>query len=613
MNSEQSVTRAALAGGFVVSLWVCAVSAAPPLPIARVAPAHSFLIAEIADVSALKGGVERSALGDMWRDPGVKAFLEHVSKEPLRALTDHLATIDSDLDDLVWPTGRLGLALYLPESGVPAAPDAPMPDPHVLIVGEFGDQAQKARDLMGRFLEKALDEKRVEVTDDKYQGVDVSIIKPVDAEKPEEDDGGDEDMFEPEPGMAEQLAEGLRNPPDIYQAWIESTLVVASDMGGLEAAIDASLGRAVESVESSDAFRRARSMLGHEPAAYAVVLTGPLADDFKRSVAESAPVPFDPTPVFDMFGLSAVEGLGMSLRAVDTPDALSDFGLAVLAREKKGLLALLATPLGAFDPPAFVGPDVSGVMSMTFRFDGLLDTLRAGVDALPEEQRQEAAGSIEQVAGMVGPALAQLGPRLHVFSSYERPLTPDSQRNVFAIEVRDELPVSNTLLMLSNFVQMEPRDFEGHTIYSGDTVPIAAGLGFGHVFFGPEAAVENALRAAGNPDGPRLGREDQFRRATAAVPPTTVLASFSDLKQDLQWFYYTLENFDQIQAAMLEGIEIPQEQKEEILASLREDRPDWVDHLPPLEVLTRVLGPMVYEIHDAPDGFEGSLRLLKAP
>ena len=606
------VSRAALA---VAVASFTGVAAGGP-PIARVAPARSFLIAEIADVSALKASVERSSLGDAWRDKSVRAFLEHISKEPLQALGDHLKTIDADLEDLVWPTGRLGLALYMPEGDGEAQPDAPVADPHMLVVGEFGDQAGKARDLMARFLDKALDEKRVEVTEDKYQGVDISVIKPVSAEKPDgegNEEGGEEDLFEPEPGMAEQIAEGLRNPPDVYQAWIDTTLVVASDMEGLEAAIDASGGRAVEAVESSEAFRRSLAQLGGEPAAYAVFLTEPLAEDFKRSLAQSAPVPFDPTPVFDMFGISAVEAVGVSVRGVDTPDALAEFGIGVLAREKKGLLALFATPLGGFEPPAFVGPDASSIMSMTFKFDGLLDTLRTGVDALPAEQREQAAAQIEQVAGMVGPALAQLGPRLHVFSSYQRPLTPESQRNVFAIEVRDELPVSNTLLMLSQFVQMEPRDFEGHTIYSGDAAPIAAGLGFGHVFFGSVQAVENAMRAAGNPEGPRLGREEAFRRAATAVPHNAVLASFADLKQDLQWMYYTLQNFDQIQAAALEGLELPQEQKDEILASLREERPDWVDHLPPLEVVTRALGPMVYEIHATADGFEGTSRLQRAP
>lgn len=605
--------------GAACALFLAAFSAEAggPLPIARIAPARSFFVAEVGDVSAVKAAVERSPMGEMWRDRSVQGFVEHLVEAPLKALTDHLATIDAKTEDLVWPTGRLGIAAYMPAVEPGAAPDQDAPaEPHVLIVGEFGEQAGRFRDLMSRFLDKALDEKRVEITDDEYQGTAIHVIKPVrrddDAPGPQEG-GGDAEAFEPQPGMTDRIAEGLRNPPDVFQAWIDSTLVVASDLASVEAAIDAAAGRPTEAVESSEVFKRSLAQHGGDPLAYAIVLTGPLAQDFTRSVAEGMSVPVDPTPILEMFGLRAVEAVSLSLRALDAPDALAEVGVAVLAHEKTGLMALLAGPLGGFAPPAFVGPDTASVLSMTFKFDGLFDTLRAGVQAMPPDDREGAAASIEQAAAMVGPALAQLGPRVHVFSSYARPLGPESQRSVYAIEVKEDAPVRAGLDLLSKFGGLQPRDFEGQTIYSGDRLPIAAGLGFGHVFFGAPAAVENAMRAAGNPEAPRLAGEEAFRRDTAGVPGDAMLASFADLKQELQWVYYTMQNFDQIQAAALEGIDLPPEQKDEILKSLREDRPDWVDHLPSLDVLTRALGSAVYEIHPTTDGFEGRLRLLRAP
>lgn len=90
-----------------------------------------------------------------------------------------------------------------------------------------------------------------------------------------------------------------------------------------------------------------------------------------------------------------------------------------------------------------------------------------------------------------------------------------------------------------------------------------------------------------------------------------MLASWMDMAQRLEWIRWQYENEMEIFEATLDDPGIPPDIRRQILDQRREaleDRPD----LPPLEVLTRVLGDVVTEMRSTPDGFRGKALLLEA-
>lgn len=564
----------------------------PPVPMSRIAPPQAFLVAEIADFSALRLAAEGSALGDLWRDPKVQDFVEHATRDMLEDIADDLARINAKPEDLKPPTGRVGFALFMPDDAAEAEPE-PFGTPHFLIVSDFGENADAWRDLISRELDRLRTAGEIETVDDDHDGVPLTVVKYVQQEDGEE--GG--------PAIGDEL----------FVAWAGDTLCFTTARSAAESGLDALSGREVDAVQGNESFARSLRQHPADPLAYAVVLFAPLAADFRASMREGMIVPIDPGSLAAALGVDRIESLSMGLRSVGGAGELAEMTTAALVPEKHGLVALFTDPLGGFEPPAFVGPDCASAIAFNFRFHGLLDALRAVVNALPENERAQALPAFEQGAAMLGPALAAIGPRVEYFVSYDRPLEPDSPRQVFAIQVRDQLPVSNTLALFSQQAGLESRDFEGNTIYFREGFPFAVGLGFGHVFVGQAAGVENAMRAASNPEAPRLATEPAFRNAAAAVPREAVMASYTDLRREIQWLYYTLQNIEAIQAASLEGLELTPEQKDEILAELRQQQavPEWTAHLPPIESLTGRLGFTVSDIRPTPDGFFGRTLLLR--
>ncbi len=569
-----------------------------PVPMSRLAPANSFVVAEIADFTAVRTAADGSALGELWRDEKVQAFIERVTEDGLKELTDKLARIDAKPEDIKPPTGRVGFALFMSRDAADGAPEemGPFPRPEFLVVSDFGANSGDVRELIERELNRAKEAGEVELDEEPHDGAIITVVK--------DPEPGADDPAEPEMGAE------ARTPDAVFFTWSGTNLLATTHLDTIKGALDALGGRDIDSADDNPVLGRSLRQHPSDPMGYGVLLLDPLAADFKRSM-EQSPLPIDPAAILAELGLDRFESVSVGLRSVGGPESLAEFTAAALVPEKKGLVSLFLDPIGGFEPPAFVGPDTSTALTMSFRFDGLIDVLRGAVNTLPEEQRAQASAQFDQAAAMVGPALAQLGPRIQYFVSYDRPLTPEAQRQVFAIQMRDQLPVVNTLTMLAAPIGLEPRDFEGNTIYSGEDSPIAIGLGFAHLFIGPPAAVENAMRSAGNPDAPRLATEPAFRRATAGIPADAILASYADLRRELQWMYYMFQNFDAIQAASLEGMDMDPEQKEELLRGLRESKPEWADHLPPLETLTSRLGFSVYDVRPTPEGFFGRSKLLK--
>jgi hypothetical protein len=287
--------------------------------------------------------------------------------------------------------------------------------------------------------------------------------------------------------------------------------------------------------------------------------------------------------------------------------------VAVLAPEKKGILDLMSTPIGAFDPPAFVPADAASVTRLSFDFPRLFDAIRAMLASFPEELRSQAAPSVEVARDMSQQALAQMGPAVTIVGMVEQPLAKDSAKTTFAIDLKEQEAVSSTIAAIGEKFpgMVEPHEFEGNQTYTlvglGE---ITLGVGFNRLFLGNEKAVQGAMRLAGRSEG-GIAQSARFKDATRTLTPGAVAYMWSDVEQELRWSYWSLQNQSRLFDEQLAAAGVEPEQRAEYLKRYKEREPKWASKLPPIDRLLPHLGDTAGELRATPDGFRGRIMMVR--
>jgi hypothetical protein len=587
-----------------LALFALAGQAAAEGPeIAQIAPERSFLVLSVADWPQLRKSALDSNLGRLWSEPRIAALVKDATKPGTERLTALLSTLNADVEDLKHPTGHVGAALFLPD--VDLSDEDASAEPLFLFVAEFGEHASDWQKLLEKYIDRGLDDRTITTDDDTYRDVKITIIKPVYLENPH---ANCVDECAHEKSLAEALGGTFADQRTLSIARIGDSFIFSSDLPALEHAIDHANGRGRDALAENPTFRD--TLAQHEPGALAhgVFFAAPLLEMFFEEFDD------EPRQMFDLLGVSNLRAMGASLR-LDTADAVAEVNVSLLAPAKQGILELMDEPGGAFEPPAWVPPGAASVSRFSFRFDGVMKMARATVQALPGDQRTQAVMVLDQASGILTPLLEALAPTVYAVTNYRQPYSAESVQSIYVIDLRDELTVTNTLDFLVGQAGgiVETREFDGSVIYSSEMLPIelAASVGFGRLFIGSTAAVENALRAAGQQDAPRLSEEQRFRDATRPLAQSAIMYSYIDVSQWLRWMWWSWENADKILIATLDGLGIDAEYREEILRQSRENTPEWQKNLPPVELITRHLGDMVYELRSDRDGFSGRMMILK--
>ena len=586
--------------------------------IAELAPPRSFLVVSIPDWAELTRTFKASDLGRLWEEPSVKSFVDKLIQEPGDDLAEFLGDANVELQDLAPPAGQLGLALYLPAKWPEMQPWEALPNPHLLIAADLGDNADAWEDALERLIDHGTAEKHITTETETFAGVEIRIIKPIYEETNTPADGEDDEMDfqtdEATGGIGGFLGGSGKDPRNLYIGRVGNTLVAASEMPTLESAIDALSGKDQDSIADSQDFRDAALQRRSGELAYAAFLPAHIL----TPSAENSGAGAESAKMLGALGLSSVKAVSMGLR-LDTQDALVEATFAVLAPEKTGLLTLLEPSAGAFEPPAFVPPDAADISTFNVNFARIPDLVRAFAAAMPEEQRQFILGGFDQMANIIVPTLEAMGPGVHYITSYRQPLAADSSQVTFAVDLKDPGVVTNTMTFVMGQVPgaFEPRDFEGNTIYSAPT-PVgtfALGIGFGRLFIGQEPGVENAMRLAGRVggDGERLADEPRFRDAARLLAPGGVAYSYTDMEQTLRWTLWEMQNAAAVAEKEYEEWlrDMDEADREEFLKGLREGLPEWVDDLPPAEVFLRYIGDSITEMESTTDGFRGRSLILR--
>jgi hypothetical protein len=214
---------------------------------------------------------------------------------------------------------------------------------------------------------------------------------------------------------------------------------------------------------------------------------------------------------------------------------------------------------------------------------------------------------------MVKPALDTMGPAIHTVTTYKQPLAADSEATVVAIDFKDQATITNTFVFITGQAGglLEPREFEGNTIYTIEAVGMAVGIGTNRLYIGQPSAVESSLRLAARADSPKVSAEPGFKEATRSLSNEGCMYSYADTRQAIRWTYWGFQNLDKVAEAQIKDLELDEAEKAEFLRSMREEQPKWIEKLPPMEQVLSHLGDTAFELRPTPEGFRGRALLIK--
>ena len=153
--------------------------------------------------------------------------------------------------------------------------------------------------------------------------------------------------------------------------------------------------------------------------------------------------------------------------------------------------------------------------------------------------------AMEQMEPMMQKFMDGMGGTVQMSSSISYPLTADSMGTIYAVDSKNAKSFTDTLSEMAPQMGFEPRDFQGHQIYSMETggmmpgMPseMAVAVGGGEIYMGGMSCVEQALRTIGSNDASESRwppASSQSNRCSRPIPSSTGPSRISDVQWRLR-------------------------------------------------------------------------------
>lgn len=589
--------------------------------IEKVAPENSVVIAGIANVSTMMERLKRTGLWAMWNDEKIKSLREQQFKDMTEQINKTMEELGVDKDSLVPPTGPVGVAVFPlvnPDTGVPA--------PAMLMLADYGENADKTDVLMQAAITKGEKEGDLEYEKKDINGRTVYSIdmtkmqeKARVAAKAAADAAGEEG------GGADiqlDLPPGVPNPVDmvgdiktIHYVRDGHTLMLSNDMAGITEALDFIDGKGGKTVAERVDYQAIMSRIG-DSEMFGVLLTRDLMEmsggNDQMAMAQMM-VPMVRAAVGHVHGY----GFGMRL---DGPKAMVEQNFTIYMPDgKAGLTTLVDSGTARGTLPPFVNPETVTYSTFNVEFKGLMDVVRKIVDANPILKMQ-AGEQIDMVDEGMRQLTATLGTEVHFASTITKPLTETSQKSVWAVQCTNPQEFENLFSGWASQIGMESRDFLGQRIFSMKpemmgmmpvemSQPMSLGIGGGFVLIGPTTGVEQALRASSQTGVASLSSDANFQKAVATLSADPAVAWGYSLTTD------TIEaSMKGRKAADMRTIEDIKEFDPDGAADYQKEIEQTYKVLDAFDfdLLRKYMGPSVWQIRATEDGFVGNFYMLSA-
>ncbi|HWB19221.1 MAG TPA: hypothetical protein VG711_02890, partial [Phycisphaerales bacterium] len=234
----------------------------------QLAPDNSIAVLSVKSVSKMQDRLKNTGLWALWESDQTKDMLKQYMKkmnmteeDMEKHLTETLNELGLEKDDVVYPTGHIGIS-FSPHVGDDADDSPAMLD--MLMVADFGENAEKADKMFQALVEKGEKEKLFTMEDKDAAGRKIhtlEIIEPAEDEqaKPKENNGGDEE----EEWEGDEDWDSPKEPKFPYKNinYVRegSMYLISSDMELLAGALDSIDGKPHKSMMDSAGYQRLSS------------------------------------------------------------------------------------------------------------------------------------------------------------------------------------------------------------------------------------------------------------------------------------------------------------------------------------------------------------------
>jgi len=293
-------------------------------------------------------------------------------------------------------------------------------------------------------------------------------------------------------------------PQSLWAVREEGRAYISNTKAGMERLLDAADGEQFDdAVGDTEAWSSLRGMLGpHDSLTFAL---------FTEQAFEAGGL-FDPMGMTHMLRASfdavvgPVRGIAIAGGTGESGSMVEVSGAVWMPDGLGGVLRLLAgdTPIGG--SAAWLGPDAISVSRLNVRFRRIPDWLREVVASNP--MLMGVGQMLDQIEPAMRAILDPLGREMLMIGTLTRPITAESLRELQVIACTNPVGLSDALAATAAESGMEPREFQGHQVWSTELdgmgplalpgVPsgrVSLAVAADSLLVGDDAAVEAALRS----------------------------------------------------------------------------------------------------------------------
>ena len=496
---------AASAVALVVSLVSPhAFAADGPMPIRAIAPDTTYVIVS---GDQLLQTVER------WHKTPIQAFLKTAPMAKVLgtdggaqdAMEDRLKELGIPEGSVDWPAMG-GMTLFTVHDE-----ELDVEQSHALVYGDWGAKADGMAKLFDAVIAESVKKDGVTVEKEDIAGREVQVLNLQKSGAKRNGRGG-------AMGVEMDLS-FAKNAEKVYFCRDGSRFLASTDSGGLEDALLALDGKRKAKLTEQSDFRGAMDQLG-ETDISVVILTGPL----QKSIAgEGAGMLAMVQPVLQpLVGDVQAWTIGIG---IDTPRGQIEVTSGIyVPGEKVGLWSLLGPSAPIEAPPPMIGPDAVAFGRVNVQLKNLMNLINSVVANLPEEQAQEIDGFLVNFGPVMSKGFEAMGPGIWTYETIRQPVTPESRVSGTIVTCTNPKAVVPMITQFGGTMGLEPRDFDGNTIFSADFLPMSIGVANGFMATGDSKLVEQAMRSMGQKDLPSVADNQAYKAAALAVGGEAVIS-----------------------------------------------------------------------------------------
>ena len=496
---------AASAVALVVSLVSPhAFAADGPMPIRAIAPDTTYVIVS---GDQLLQTVER------WHKTPIQAFLKTAPMAKVLgtdggaqdAMEDRLKELGIPEGSVDWPAMG-GMTLFTVHDE-----ELDVEQSHALVYGDWGAKADGMAKLFDAVIAESVKKDGVTVEKEDIAGREVQVLNLQKSDAKRNGRGG-------AMGVEMDLS-FAKNAEKVYFCRDGSRFLASTDSGGLEDALLALDGKRKAKLPEQSDFRGAMDQLG-ETDISVVILTGPL----QKSIAgEGAGMLAMVQPVLQpLVGDVQAWTIGIG---IDTPRGQIEVTSGIyVPGEKVGLWSLLGPSAPIEAPPPMIGPDAVAFGRVNVQLKNLMNLINSVVANLPEEQAQEIDGFLVNFGPVMSKGFEAMGPGIWTYETIRQPVTPESRVTGTIVTCTNPKAVVPMITQFGGTMGLEPRDFDGNTIFSADFLPMSIGVANGFMATGDSKLVEQAMRSMGQKDLPSVADNQAYKAAALAVGGEAVIS-----------------------------------------------------------------------------------------